>query len=247
MDIPWTDTRLPLGPNDAHLWYAHPEQITDPVQLGSLEALLSPDERQRRQRFAFEEDRHSFLVTRALVRTVLSRYAGVAPEAWLFVPNGYGKPEIAGPDGVPPLRFNVSHTKGLVACVVSLDRDVGVDVEHVDRPSLSLRLAERYFAPEEIAVLRRVPPEELPRAFLDFWTLKEAYIKARGLGLAVPLADFAFHLDGHDRVRITFTPRIDDHPQQWQFTRFVLKERHKVAVALRRTGQDARLTLQPWA
>ena len=199
------------------------------------------------QRFAFEHDRHSFLITRALVRTVLSRYAVVPPEAWTFVPNGYGKPEIAGPDPVPPLRFNVSHTRGLVACVVAWERDVGVDVEHLDRPSLGLGLAERYFAPAEVASLRRVPPEEFPRAFLDFWTLKEAYIKARGMGLALPLADFAFHL-GPGAIRISFTPRIEDDPNHWQFLRFELKERHKVAVALRRApAADCRLTLHFWS
>jgi len=248
MDLPWDDTPLTLGPNEVHLWYAHPEHITDPARLASLEALLSQEERERRGRFVFERDRHTFLITRALVRTVLSRYADVPPEAWGFVPNGYGRPEIDTPRGGPPLRFNVSHTKGLVACAVALERDIGVDVEHLDRPSLGLGLAERYFAPAEVEALRRVPAEEMPRAFLDFWTLKEAYIKARGMGLALPLDGFAFHLGPGGAARITFSPRIDDDPFSWKFTRFVLKERHKVALAVRRPpGGDAVLTLRPWS
>src|SRR5262249_19525223 len=152
-----TDPRLSLGSDEAHLWYAHPEEITDPHRLAALEELLSPDERERRQRFYFERDRHRFLVTRALVRTVLSRYADVPPMAWNFTTNRYGRPEVAGPTRWPPLRFNVSHTDGLTACLVVLERDVGVDVEPLDRPMVSPSLAERYFAPAEVMQLRRVP------------------------------------------------------------------------------------------
>jgi 4'-phosphopantetheinyl transferase len=247
MDDSTTDRRLALGPTEAHLWYAHPDEVRDPAQLESLMRLLSPDEHDRRQRFHFERDRHSFLITRALVRTVLSRYAGVPPTAWRFVPNAYGRPEIAGPEGVPPLRFNVSHTQGLVVCLVAVDREIGVDVEPVDRPAPGFGVAERYFAPAEVARLRRVSAAEFPQAFLDFWTLKEAYIKARGMGLSLPLADFAFHLEPDGSIQISFTRNIADDPATWQFTRFVLKERHKVAAALRRPpGNDVSLTLKAW-
>jgi 4'-phosphopantetheinyl transferase len=246
MDATPADPPLALSSTEAHLWYADPEAISEPRLLESFMALLSPDEEDRRRRFHFERDRHSFLVTRALVRTVLSRYAAVAPTAWAFVPNGYGRPEIAGPEGVPPLCFNLSHTRGLVVCLVALGRDVGVDVEPVDRPAPSIGLAERYFAPAEVARLRRLAPAEFASTFLDLWTLKESYIKARGMGLSLPLADFAFHLDA-EPVRISFTPNIDDDPSSWQFTKFVLRDRHKVAVAMRRPpGEVVSLTCFPF-
>ncbi len=241
------DALLPLPPTEAHLWYAYPEELTAPEDLERMTALLTEEEHDRRRRFHFERDRHSFLVTRSLVRTVLSRYAAAPPSAWTFVPNRYGRPEIAGPAGVPPLRFNVSHTNGLVVCLVALDREVGVDVEPADRKAPGLSLAERYFAPAEVAALRRLPPSEFGRAFLDFWTLKEAYIKARGMGLALPLSDFAFHLNPDESVRITFTRNIDDDPATWHFLRFELRRRHKVAVALRRSpAERVALTLKSW-
>jgi 4'-phosphopantetheinyl transferase len=247
IDARLTGPRLTLAPTEAHLWYARPEEFSDPQTLATLQELLTPEEDARRQRFHFERDRQSFLVTRALVRTVLSRYAEAEPRAWQFIPNRYGRPEIAAPDGVPPLRFNVSHTKGLVVCLVALDREIGVDVEPVDRAAPELSLAERYFAPAEVAALRRLSAREFSQAFLDFWTLKEAYIKARGMGLALPLSDFAFHLGAEGAIHISFTPNIPDDPASWQFTRFVLEGRHKVAAALRRSGnEEVALTLKPW-
>lgn len=236
---------LELPSDEAHLWYAHPEQITN---TETLEKLLSPEEDQRRRRFVFERDRHTFLVTRALVRTVLSRYAAVAPETWCFTANRYGKPEIAAPVGLPPLRFNVSHTQGLTACLVALDREVGLDVEHLDRRPVTIGLAESYFAPAEVASLRPVPAEEFMSRFLDIWTLKEAYIKAAGKGLSQPLAEFAFHIPIDGPVQIHFEPQLQDDPAHWQFERFEMASRHKIAVALPRRGSGKmKVVLQAWS
>ena len=106
--------------------------------------------------------------------------------------NVHGRPEILDrPAGVPDLRFNLSHTDGLIACAVTIGREVGVDVEHVGR-RLTHDIAGRFFAPREVADLKSLPVAEQPRVFFDYWTLKEAYIKARGFGLALPLGDFAF-------------------------------------------------------
>jgi 4'-phosphopantetheinyl transferase len=235
---------LALDADEAHLWYACPEQIT---ATGPLEALLSSEERERWQRYHFAHDRQSFLVTRALVRTVLSRYAPVAPAAWRFAANDYGKPAIAGPVAMP-LGFNISHTRGLTACLVAGQTDVGLDVEHPDRRPVTLGLAERYFAPAEVASLRQVRPKEFMARFLDFWTLKEAYIKGTGKGLSQPLTDFAFDIPPAGPVQIRFAPAMNDDPANWQFLRFELPSRHKVAVALRRTGQgDRRILIRPWS
>ncbi len=104
----------------------------------------------------FERDRRAFLLTRALVRTTLSRYAAVGPADWTFVANVHGRPEILDrPAGVPDLRFNMSHTDGLIACAVTIGREVGVDVEHIDR-RLTHDVAGRFFAPAEVSDL--TPP-----------------------------------------------------------------------------------------
>src|SRR5262245_60590630 len=103
-------------------------------RIDAYRALLTPDEHERMHRFVFERDQVSFLLTRALVRTTLSRYAAIAPCDWRFVANDYGRPEILErPAGVPDLRFNISHTDGLIACAVAVGREVGVDVENVGR------------------------------------------------------------------------------------------------------------------
>jgi hypothetical protein len=121
-----------LAEREAHLWYVSPEQISEP-DLRTYHELLAPEEAHRQQRFFFPRDRRQYLVARALVRTTLSRYAPVDPRAWQFRTNCSGRPEIVGNAGVPPLRFNVSHAPGLVALGVTLERDIGVDVENTER------------------------------------------------------------------------------------------------------------------
>lgn len=200
--------------------------------------LLSLDEHERMARLVFERDRHRFLLTRALVRTTLSRYGAVAPADWQFLANVHGRPEILDrPAGVPDLRFNISHTDGLIACAVTIGREVGVDVEHVGR-RLTRDVAARFFAPTEVAHLQSLPEDEQERVFFDYWTLKEAYIKARGFGLALPLGDFAFHLSADDAPAITFEPSMPDDPATWQFLQEWPTPTHRLGLAIRRTGDD---------
>jgi 4'-phosphopantetheinyl transferase len=223
--------------HQVHLGYAFSDRLTDPVLLASYQALLSSEERVRCQRFHFAKDRHQYLVAHALARTMLSRHADVRPEDWTFTTNSYGRPEIAGPEGAPPLRFNLSHTTGLVACAVALDREVGVDVENMTRPGEYVEMARRYFAPSEAAHVESLPIEHQQETFFAYWTLKESYIKARGMGLALPLADFAFQLEPGQPVHITFTASIEDNPSSWRFEQHRPGRQHQMALAVR---------CQPW-
>ena len=200
--------------------------------------LLSPDEHERMARFVFERDRVRFLLTRALVRTTLSRYAPVAPADWHFIANAHGRPEILDrPAGVPDLRFNLSHTDGLIACAVTIGREVGIDVEHVGR-RLTQDVAARFFAPAEVAHLQSLPADQQERVFFDYWTMKEAYIKARGFGLALPLGDFAFHFAPDQPPTITIEPSLQDDPATWQFQQDWPTPIHRLGLAIRRTGDD---------
>jgi 4'-phosphopantetheinyl transferase len=222
--------------HEVHIWYVFSERVSDP----SLEALLSPDEKARMKRFLLAKDRQQHVIARALARTTLSRYADVQPEAWTFTTNRYGRPEIASPD-IGPLRFNLSHTKGLVACIVAWDREIGIDVENLERPTNYVELAKRFFAPSEAAIVVGLPAEQQREAFFDFWTLKESYIKARGMGLALPLGDFAFRLA--EPVAIAFTGSIPDDPESWHFERLRLSACHKLAAAMRcASGERVALT-----
>ncbi len=209
--------------------------------LARLEAymhLMTPDEHQRMARFVFDKDRRAFLLTRALVRTMLSRYAPIAAADWRFITNVHGRPEILDrPAGVPDLRFNISHTDGLIACAVTIGREVGVDVEHVGR-HLMHDVAGRHFAPAEVSDLRQLPEEEQRTVFFDYWTLKESYIKARGFGLALPLGDFAFKLNPPSPPTIRFEPALEDDPSTWQFQQGWPTPTHRLALAVRREGND---------
>jgi 4'-phosphopantetheinyl transferase len=225
---------FPMLLDDAHLWYVRPDTVRDPALLRAYDALQTDDERARGARFVFERHRHQHLVTRALVRTTLSRYAPVAPDAWRFVENAQGRPEIDSPAAARGLRFSLSHSDNLIACLVARDVDVGVDVEDTTRPVEHLAIGGRFFSPAEAAALAALPARQQGARFFQYWTLKESYIKARGLGLSLPLAAFSFRIDGDD-IRISFEPTIEDDPAAWRFTQFSIGH-HAVATAIRRTG-----------
>ena len=233
---------LPVG--EAHLWYDLLDPSEDEERIAAARSIVAGDEWVRYERFMFPDGRRQFLATRVLIRSVLSRYASLNPAAWRFTTNAHGRPEMAGPEVALPLRFNLSNAEGMVVCIVSAHHDVGVDVEPLDRRPI-LDVADRYFSRFEVAALRALPAEEQPHRFLEYWTLKESYIKARGLGLAIPLAQFAFDLSDPKRIRVAFDPRLGDDHEAWQFERPMMSPRHMVAVALKRaTGATVDLVLK---
>lgn len=203
------------------IWLTRYQEITDEGFLARMHALLSDDERARQRRFHFEDDRKRYLVTRALVRTVLSRYAPVDPEAWQFAANAYGRPEV-DPAHVEAegLSFNVSHTKGLIALGVTRARALGVDVENTAVREVSLDIADRFFSPMEAAELSTVSVERRQDRFFEYWTFKESYIKARGMGLSLPLDGFSFRYPHERSVCIDINPELSDDPRRWSFWQF---------------------------
>jgi 4'-phosphopantetheinyl transferase len=234
---------LPLPPDEVHLWYFLPDppDREDPRLFAAWTALLSPEEVARRDRYKFEHSRREMVHTRALVRATLSRYADVAPAAWVFGQNAYGRPEIdpAAHPGLGPLRFNLSNTRGLIACAVAWDREIGVDVEDTERQGETVGIADSFFSPLEVRELHALPEARRRDRFFDYWTLKESYIKARGMGLSIPLDQFSFLLDRSGRIGIAFDPRLADDASTWQFAQFSLSPRHKTAAAVRRgAGPD---------
>jgi 4'-phosphopantetheinyl transferase len=227
------------------IWYSLPETINNPELLSEYRRLMSADERLREKRFRFEKDRHIYVVTRALIRTVLSKYSSIDPCHWQFEENQYGRPELLKKLNAPSIRFNLSHTSGMVACVVALDRDVGIDVEDLTRETEILELADRFFSQEEAAALRELPREDQTERFFSYWTLKESYIKALGIGLSMPLDRFSFHLERGYPIRISFGSEVAGDPATWQFAQFRLTSRHIVAVSIRRPRDpDLRIELR---
>lgn len=213
--------RLAVSADDIHLWLAYYDEIDDPLLHAHYRALMSRSEQDQEPRFYFARDRRRYLVTRALVRTVLSRYAGLAPAQWEFRTNPYGRPEIANV-GLPggQIAFNISHTHSLIILGVTRRRALGVDVENVQSRPVSLDIADQCFAQPEVATLARTPAELRQQRFFEFWTLKESYIKARGMGLSLPLSKFSFSFPAQRRVRIDIDPDLGDDPRRWCFWQF---------------------------
>ncbi|MFT3765982.1 MAG: 4'-phosphopantetheinyl transferase superfamily protein [Minicystis sp.] len=235
---------IPLPHDEVHFFYLRDGDVADARLVAAYEALLSPDERARRARYRFEHSRREYLLTRALVRVTLSRYAPVAPAAWTFGQNEYGRPAIDRAEHAW-LRFNLSNTRGLVALAVARDRDVGVDVEDTTRPGETVAIADRFFSPSEVAALRALSEGAQRDRFFDYWTLKEAYIKARGMGLAIPLDQFSFLLEAGRPIRIAFDPRLGDDEAAWQFEQLSISPEHRTAVAVRRGyGPDLRVVVK---
>ncbi|MBD8525889.1 4'-phosphopantetheinyl transferase family protein [Pseudomarimonas arenosa] len=206
-----------LGNNDVHLWTWHYTQF-DPATLLAYRSLLTEDERQQIGRFRFENDQIRYLVTRAMLRTTLSRYADLPPSEWRFDYNPYGQPRISSRlPGADWLQFNLSHTKSLIVLAVARHTQLGVDVENfVSRPA-PLDIASHFFAADEADQLARLPPEAQQRQFYEYWTLKESYIKARGMGLSIPLDQFWFSFPCQRSLDMQVHAELSDDPTRWLF------------------------------
>ena len=228
---------LSIPPDEIHLWLASYEEIADERLHAGYRELLNAEERAQEPRFYFERDRRRYLVTRALVRTVLSRYAAVRPADWVFETNAYGRPEAANPAARElGLAFNISHTHSLIVLAVTAGRELGVDVENVRAREVSIGVADRYFAPQEVSVLNAVPAEEQQYRFFEYWTFKESYIKARGMGLSLPLDKFSFQYPDAQAVEIAIDPELADDAARWQFWQFRPSPDYLVAVCAERTA-----------
>ena len=222
-----------LSRDDVCVWYSFTDRLAE-SDCGAAHDLLSDSERARCRRFLFEEDRVSFIVAHALLRTALSRYAATRPGDWRFSTSGRGRPEIDTPPTCPRLRFNLSHSRGLVACAVTLDRDVGVDVERMDRGARTGALAERHFSSPEKLLLASLPSLGAHALFFSLWTLKEAYVKARGLGLGIPLDAVSFQVVPGMPPVASFAPGHDEDARAWQFALLEPRPGYRLAVAARR-------------
>jgi 4'-phosphopantetheinyl transferase len=166
---------------------------------------------------------------------MLCKAAGGAPQDWTFTAEPCGKPFVAGGQGP---HFNLSHCDGLVACALSSDVPLGVDVEPVDRRA-PLDVAEYYFAPDERAWLFGLPEAERPRGFFRLWTMKEALIKATGKGVSQGLHAFAISFDP---LRVTFPGPARAEPGKWRFVQETIGEGHLLGLAWR--GPKAAVTLR---
>jgi 4'-phosphopantetheinyl transferase len=222
---------------EIHVWIVTPDAIRDKKTLDSCIEILSEQEREQYRRFRFPEDSHHYLVSHALVRRALSKYIDISPGEWAFYRSEHGRPEVANP-GLPSIRFNLSHTKGLAACVVTSSCDCGIDVERIYARHNPIGVAKRMFSSAEYQYMLQLKGREQLVYFFTRWTLREAYVKARGIGISFPTSKLNFNIESSCEITIEFQADIQDNSEDWQLQLLPLTEEHMTAVAIRRQDHN---------
>lgn len=242
---PW---RLPpepfiLGSDEVHVWRATLDQPTS--QIECFQHTLAADEQARAERFYFQRDREHFIVARGVLRALLGFYLNKAPECLSFRYSSHGKPALAGASGGDTVRFNLSHSHGVALYAITRGREVGIDLEYI-RSDLDIApIAERFFSRREIATLQTLPPERQRQAFFLCWTRKEAYIKAKGEGLSLPLDQFDVSLIPGEPATLLSTQSDPDEVFRWSLQE--LSPTPGYAAALAVEGHGFPLTCWQWS
>ena len=232
---------------EIHLWQLEQADF----ELSSLQseclAWLTESELERFQRFQFDRHRKQLLLGRVLMRLALSSYdRSIAAASWNFTHNQYGKPAISEAQNSASLYFNLSHSAERVVLAVSRFPDIGVDIECARKPRRIEAIAQRYFSDKEAAQLLILPEDQRQSRFYDLWTLKEAYIKACGMGLAIPLQHFSYGFPGEDRLTVEFDARRNDLEGAWQFWQLSAGPDFKLAIAAKAGEEGRSHSLSGW-
>jgi 4'-phosphopantetheinyl transferase len=223
-----------IAQDEIHVWRANLD--CDARLLRQLESTLAPDERNRAKRFHFERDRDNFVATRGLLRELLAKYIGQTPAEIEFDYSALGKPSLRTHGFERPIRFNVAHSHGMALFAFAVDRHVGVDIELLRPDFGGDQVAARYFAPQEIAELRKLPASQRVEAFFLCWTRKEAYVKARGEGLQIPLDSFHVSLTPGEPVQLHSADSL-----LWNLRSVRPGQRHVGAIVGQGTGWNLKL------
>jgi len=225
-----------LPDDEVHVW--HVELNNWQTATASLFELLANDERERASRFKFPAPRDQYIISRALLRKTLGRYLRVEALDVRFRTTANGKPELAGSSD---FQFNLSHTDGATAIAIARSRRVGIDVERIKEKTEVMELATRFFSAREVQWLRSQPVAEHNSSFFSCWTAKEAYIKAHGQGLSMPLTAFSV-LPRPESSRLQLEVDNDpDEPGRWSMWRLNFGSGLRAALAVEGEGSKVRV------
>ena len=225
----WNELAGPIAlrTGEIDLWRVDLDR--DPAEIDSLFELLSDDEGDRANKYVFAGDRTHFIVGRATLRKIIGGYLGTSPEEIAFSVRHYGKPYLSGVDR--DLRFNVSHSKGIAVIAVTLNREVGVDIEFVDPEFDVFSVAPSVFSPVEVSRLSSMAPHLQTAAFFVGWTRKEALLKAMGDGLSSSdELQTAISLNSEENVAIDL--RENGKMTHWSITSFEVHDNFKAALVV---------------
>ena len=217
-DSAYSTWQLPAAPvelsdREVHIWQAGLDR--SPSQTDSYLLTLSTDERARADRFYFRKDRESFIVARGVLRSILGSYLNRAPESLRFHYSPHGKPALEFDSAGDLIRFNLSHSHRMALYAIARDRELGIDIEFVREGPHADQIAEQFFSPNEVRTLRALPRAHQRYAFFLCWTRKEAYIKARGEGLSLPLNQFDVSLIPGEPAKLMNTRTDPLEAERW--------------------------------
>lgn len=226
---------LTLNNNDVHVWLA--ELDVPPNEMKQLGVFLSSDEQQRAARLRFEHDRLRFIVGRGLLRHILGHYLQLHPASLRFQYSYYRKPSLLG---YHEIRFNVSHARSQALFAITCEREIGVDIEYIKSDFDVEALAAHFFSTEEIRMLSTVPVHKRRAAFFACWTRKEAYIKAKGEGLSLPLHEFDVSLIPGKPAQLLATRPDAQEASRWKLIALDAPNGYKAALVTE--GKDWQLS-----
>lgn len=225
---------MELGNNEVHVWRVHLDELL--AQTDRCLDALPADERARAERLYFQRDRDRFIAAHGALRAILGFYLNRAPECVSFDYGSHGKPALARESGGDTIRFNMSHSRGIALYAIARAREVGIDVEFIHRNLEVEQIAERFFSRRETATLRALPTDLRRYAFFLCWTRKEAYIKARGEGLSMPLDEFDVSLIPGEPAGLLNTQPDSDDAVRWSMRDLNLAGGYVAALAAEGRG-----------
>ena len=233
--------------SEIHLWHRNHGDFSLDALQGECLHWLTDRELLRYHRFYFDRHRKQLLLGRFLIRSVLSQYLqDLAPQQWCFVQNDHGKPALDPAQNSLGVYFNLSHSGDKLVLAISTIESIGVDIESTDKPRKVTRIAERFFSQAEIADLLGLNADQQLHRFYQLWTLKEAYIKSCGLGLAIPLRQFSYSFPEVDRIEITFETERSDDANLWQVWQFDLSSNYQLSLAAKSRSGKQVTSISSW-
>jgi 4'-phosphopantetheinyl transferase len=226
-----------LGDDEVDVWRVSLAPLGSMVN--DFRGHLSGQEIDRAEKFKFQNDRERYILTHGLLRGILSLYTDVAPEELRFTENPYGKPELVHPSG-SNLTFNMSHSHEMALIGIARGRQIGVDIEYVKKDFEWKEIIERFFSPREIQMINALPKNLQHRAFFACWTRKEAYVKATGMGLSLPLKEFDVSPVPGAATLLLSSPE----KTRWSMKEVDVAAAYVATVAVE--GHDARIRYRDW-
>jgi 4'-phosphopantetheinyl transferase len=225
-----------LKPGEVHAWLFDLDDLGNDFSGYGL--ILSEEETLRSERYHFEKDRQRFIARRSLLRQLLGRYCGIAPREIVYETNQFGKLSLSS----KPICFNLSARQNKIAFAFNLQNEIGVDIEKATPLPGLLRIAETRFSSVEKGRLAMLAAEKQLDSFYHIWTQKEAFVKAHGEGLSLPLNDFSVEVDPDVLGEILMIQGGTERSNTWKMYTLITEPGWSLAVCVQaQSEQDIHL------